>query len=95
MEKWAQDKVALVTVVFDHAELGQHSRTAGYYTTGADQLVKMKLPTNRTEYTTRRRINSGLQHIALKRVLNQAMPLLFCLTLFDYRKDQTNKQTNK
>lgn len=49
LEKGAKDEVTLVTVVFDHAELGQNSRTAGYHSAGADQLVQMKLPTNTKE----------------------------------------------
>lgn len=39
-----QYKVALATVVLDHAELGQDSGAAGHHATGTDQLVQVQLP---------------------------------------------------
>lgn len=38
-----QDVVALVTVVLDDAELGQHPSTAGHHPAGPNQLVQVKL----------------------------------------------------
>ena len=44
--EWTQDKWALRTVVFHHAQLGKDSSTTGYYATCSDKLVHVKLPEN-------------------------------------------------
>ena len=44
LEKRPQDKVAFVTVVFDHPELRQDTGAAAHDATGADQLVQVQLP---------------------------------------------------
>lgn len=47
LEERPQEKVALVTVVLDHAELRQHPCAAGHHSACADQLVQVQLPVER------------------------------------------------
>lgn len=43
LEKWPQDKRALLTVVFHHAELWKNACATCHDTTGSNQLVHMQL----------------------------------------------------
>lgn len=44
LEEGPQHEVTLVTVVLDHAELGQNAGAAAHNAAGPDQLVQVELP---------------------------------------------------
>lgn len=47
LEEGSQHEAALVAVVLDHAELGQHAGAAAHHAAGPDQLVQVQLPDGR------------------------------------------------
>lgn len=52
LEEGPEHEVTLVTVVLDHAELGEHAGAAAHHTTGPNQLVQVELPGKRKKKKT-------------------------------------------